>query len=81
MISSSFKRFAAFIGGRGKKEKMTPHAAVDLKAQRTRHQRHGGQWGVAVVLVVGHSVSARYTSAARARIAIACGFCFVFRLG
>ena len=35
---------------------------------------------MAVVLVVGRSVSARYTSPARARIAIACGFFFVFRL-
>ena len=35
---------------------------------------------MAVVLVVGRSVSARYTSPARARIVIAYGFCFVFRL-
>ena len=35
--------------------------------------------GVAVVLVVGRSASARYTSPERARIAIAYGFCFVFR--
>ena len=84
---SCFKRFGAFIGGRVKKEQMTSYAAVDLIAQRTanthtqqRHPRHGGWWGVAVVLVVGRSVSARYTSPARARIAIASCFCFVFRL-
>ena len=35
---------------------------------------------MAVVLVVGRSASARYTSPARARIAIAYGFCLVFRL-
>ena len=35
---------------------------------------------MAVVLVVGRSVSARYTSPARARIAIASGSCIVFRL-
>ena len=35
---------------------------------------------MAVVLVVGRSASARHTSPARARIAIAHGFCFVFRL-
>ena len=91
LISSRFfQAFRSIHRRSGKKEQMTSCAAVDLIAQRTRqsraqhtqqrHVRHGGWWGVAVVLVVGRSVSARYTSPAHARIAIASGFCFVFHL-
>ena len=70
---------------------MTSYAAVDLIAQRTANTteqgtahtaeapatRSGGAWPS---FSFGRSVSARCTSPARARIAIAYGFCFVFRL-
>ena len=70
---------------------MTSYAAVGLIALRTANTTKQGTAHTAeapatrrvvegaVVLVVGRSVPARYTSPVRERMVIAYGFCVVFR--
>ena len=68
LFSSCFDRFGAFIGAWGKKQQMTSYAAVDLIAQRTANTTEQGTAHTAEAPTSG---SERYTSPARARIAIA----------
>ena len=86
-LQEAFGEESAFTGSRVDIVRCCADGTAHSEHDRAGHSTHSrgtgdtkGGGGVAVVLVVGRSVSARYTSPARARIAIAHSFCFVFRL-